>query len=309
MKFNDHFLSWTLIFTITVWIIFVLLKLFNIQGVYSILFAGLILTLISGLMYSILYKEKYHLDKWFILWTLTHSLQFWLITLILNYLTISSELLYFLVFSLILNILTWIIKHLIFYKMKMTIGKFVVVSIVLIILIIVLPFNIYSSNEANTSTFSNQINDFINNIKNSFSENTANLQSINKIPQDTQLNSNSLTNPEQELITKCQNSFNTCKDISEQKWGLALSIIKIQAFSEESINNAEEFFKTWKGFGISQYSLPVALEIPQGKQIKDMFPLVLIAIKLEKEGGQLPLVLICNKEGNLNPLSRAELAC
>ena len=88
MRFDDHFLSWVLIYAILVCVSEFLLSLFN----------------------------KFRLNKWFIIWVFTNSLSYWLIGLFLGLFTIQIQFLYYLLFGLVFHLLTWFIKHKIYGK-------------------------------------------------------------------------------------------------------------------------------------------------------------------------------------------------
>ena len=88
MKFNDHFLSWVLIYAILVYAVDFLLNLFDINNyLFVLLFAGFIFALGSSIFYSVLYKNDFRLNGWFLIWTLTNALSYWLINLFLSLFT------------------------------------------------------------------------------------------------------------------------------------------------------------------------------------------------------------------------------
>ncbi len=96
------------------------------------------------------------------------------------------------------------------------------------------------------------------------------------------------------LISKCLGDFKNLQRISQQKYGISISIITYEKF--ENVVEAETFFDTWKTF------LQVPVDISAQK-----FPLVLFAIKLKGPQGQLSTVLVCDNSGTLIEASRKEL--
>ena len=109
-----------------------------------------------------------------------------------------------------------------------------------------------------------------------------------------------------DLIDKCTKSFNECKEISEIKYDLSISIIKIERFEEMS--KAEVFFNTWRG--LLQTDIKTNLAIFDYKTpLEDYFPIVLIASKMRGPEGQLPIVLICTNNGQLTRYSKMSVLC
>src|SRR3990167_8383939 len=108
MKFDDHFLSWILIYGLLVYVSEFLLGLFNINSYFLILlFVGVVITIGSWIFYSILYKNRFKLNRWFVIWTFTNALSYWLIGLFLGIFAIQIQFLYYLFFGFVFHLLTW----------------------------------------------------------------------------------------------------------------------------------------------------------------------------------------------------------
>jgi len=118
---------------------------------------------------------------------------------------------------------------------------------------------------------------------------------------------------EDELIVKCRQSYDNCKEIATQKYDVSISLIKIEKFEDKS--NAEEFYNTWKGpIQIGQFGLDWDLmssypDNPNTTPIENYFPVVLLALKVTNPQGQLPLVVVCDNSGNLVKASKNQLQC
>jgi len=111
---------------------------------------------------------------------------------------------------------------------------------------------------------------------------------------------------EDSLITKCKASYNSCKDVSTQKYDLSISLIKTEKFEDKS--KAQEFYNTWKG--PLQMGIDTELTLFDfDKKVEDYLPLVLFAIKVRGPEGQVPVVLICDKNGDLVKFSKSALLC
>lgn len=111
---------------------------------------------------------------------------------------------------------------------------------------------------------------------------------------------------EDPLISKCKSSFNICKDVSTQKYDMTISLIKAEKFSDSS--NAEEFYNTWK----SPLQMGLKFELTgfsYNKEVEDYLPIVLLASKVRGPEGQIPVVLVCDSNGNLIKHSKSQLLC
>lgn len=111
---------------------------------------------------------------------------------------------------------------------------------------------------------------------------------------------------EDPLLAKCKTSYNSCKSIATQKYDMSISLIKSEKFNDKS--SAEEFYNTWKS------PLQIGLKYELGgyssnNDIGNYLPIVLFASKVSGQGGQLPVVLICNSDGNLISSSKSQLLC
>jgi len=115
-----------------------------------------------------------------------------------------------------------------------------------------------------------------------------------------------IVNKEDRLITKCRQSFESCKDIATQKYDMSISLLKIERFDEK--DEAIEFFDTWKG--ILQSGLETQLRFEDwDATVESSLPLVIIASKVTGVGGQLPVTLICLEDGELTSMSKSQLLC
>ena len=118
---------------------------------------------------------------------------------------------------------------------------------------------------------------------------------------------------EDTLISKCQRSFDNCKNISTQKYDISVSLIKIEKFEGKS--EADEFYNTWKSplqMGLDNEFMDLNLfdyETGEMPPLESYFPLVLFASKVRGLKGQTPVVLICDKGGNLIKQSKQQLGC
>ena len=121
MKFDDHFLSWTLVYGILIFLVNFLLGIFSIGNYFFVLlFAGFILALGSWIFYSILYKNKFRLNWWFLVWIFTHAVTYWLITLILSFINLGNQFIYYVLFGLIFHLFTYVIKYKIYGSVDIT---------------------------------------------------------------------------------------------------------------------------------------------------------------------------------------------
>jgi len=240
-------------------------------------------------MSYILYKNKFTLNKLFLLWIPTHALQFGLIGLFLSQI-ISNSFLYLAIFGLIINITTGLIKHFIFYKIHLSWVKIIIILIFLVL--IILFFNpIIQNSRNNYSDFSFE------------SFNNLRLDSLNYLEQQT----SQISSEEESLTEKCHKNLDRCISISKEKWGILITIIEMRNFTD--IPLARDYFNTWKGLGFSQSSLDITLGVPYNKQLKDFFPVVLSPSKIEVNGQRLPLILVCDNNGTIAELTKLDLAC
>jgi hypothetical protein len=179
MKINDHFLAWIFIYSIGVFLSILGISYFNLESrLAGIFLGGLIITLFSGLMYSLLYNYKFRLNKWFFIWFFTHAFNFWLIDLFLKKLTLTYDgFLYFLIFGIIYHIITWLIKHKIYYKIKMNNLKTIIIILVIIIALLFVSSQSFSGIQKDKI---NENSSFISNLKDLVS---FNFKSSNNCPQ------------------------------------------------------------------------------------------------------------------------------
>lgn len=173
MKIDNHFLAWTLIFALTIWISNLIIINYGFSNtLIGVIIAGFILTFISWIMYSILYGNQFLINGWFILWVFTHSISFWLIGLILGNLLIAEGFIYFIIYGFLINIFTSMVKHKIYdkNKIKKKNKKIIAISIILITILVMasaLEIPGLDSNIKNGGSFSG--NPLIEKIKEFFS--------------------------------------------------------------------------------------------------------------------------------------------
>lgn len=115
---------------------------------------------------------------------------------------------------------------------------------------------------------------------------------------------------EKALINKCEDSFNNCAWIANQKFGFTVSIIKSQYFKDR--NGMDEFVEVWGGDSPTKLEDPLSYASVLYKikwKVDDNLPIVLMATKIEKEDIHLPTTVICNKDGELIEYSKKVLSC
>lgn len=114
-------------------------------------------------------------------------------------------------------------------------------------------------------------------------------------------------------VTACLQTFNTCKEISEEKYGTSIYVIKVQ--KALSLDDGKDFYSTWKGYGQINLNSELNLNTVGLSNWKDdeIFPIVLIAIKiklsLEGQEQQYPQVILCDSNGKLSFYSKNALGC
>lgn len=182
IRFNDHFFAWAFFYAIAVFLSIQSIRFFNLSGSLSGIFlAGLIITLFSWIMYSFLYKNKFRLSKWFFIWLFTHSFNFWLIDLVLRKLTLTYEgFLYFLILGIVYHPITWIIKHKIYYKIRMNMQKTIIIILILIVALIFASSQPFSEIQTSGLIGNNSFGFSLNSLRNLFS---LNLPLSNSCPQ------------------------------------------------------------------------------------------------------------------------------
>jgi len=119
-------------------------------------------------------------------------------------------------------------------------------------------------------------------------------------------NTQTTANVEDELITKCTNSYNDCVNILTKKYDTPVTVLKKEKFSNK--DDASNFYNTWKGLAQTNLILEYGL-LEGGNNIDNDFPMVLFALKLRGAGGSIPMVIMCNKNGELLKSSKMSLAC
>jgi uncharacterized membrane protein YvlD (DUF360 family) len=170
MRLNDHFLSWTLIFSLSIYISKGIIDKVTLSQDWSSLFlAGFIMTLISWVMYSILYKNRFVLDKYFVLWIFIHSLSFWVTNWLLELIKIQESFLYFFIFGLMINIITWIIKRKLLNLFNLNIKRMLLICILIFLFLgLIFPNNVSKKNDALKNIRSGALPNIFNEIGNFF---------------------------------------------------------------------------------------------------------------------------------------------
>lgn len=106
------------------------------------------------------------------------------------------------------------------------------------------------------------------------------------------------------LVSKCLVSFSQCESVTETKYDdLSINLIKVERFDNRS--RAEDFFNTWKS-PAQMYDLNF---MTFGGGEPEEYPQVLIASKIRGPEGESPVVIFCNKEGQISKLSKIILLC
>jgi len=143
-------------------------------------------------------------------------------------------------------------------------------------------------------------------VNDAFSDMKTNSEIQSNTQSGTEVESQKIVTKENELITKCKQSYETCKDISTQKYDMSISLLKVEKFEDK--DDAMEFYNTWKS--PLQAGLDTELRLYDfNTPIEDYFPVVLFASKVRGSEGALPVVLICFKEGELAKSSKGQLLC
>ena len=199
----------------------------------------------------------------FIFWVIAYSFIFWFASLILSLIGITNQLIYILLVGLIIAITTKLLKR--------TSDKWRIGLSLLFVIILILANTNYATN-------------------------------IKEFVKDSSLlsNENSQSNTNKELLDKCTQAFNACKEIGEAK-GNSINLLKKGYF-----NNSEEankFYKTWRGF---QQSYDLESEASGiGESIS--YPVTLFAVKAKSEGSEFSnaIVVICSSNCRLLEVTSA----
>ncbi|KKN76078.1 hypothetical protein LCGC14_0374680 [marine sediment metagenome] len=142
------------------------------------------------------------------------------------------------------------------------------------VIILVIAMSVYGY------LFNPEVKDKINDVVGSVKDNIVLSQKTNN------------TNPS---VSKCIQSFNSCKQISTKKYDWSLSILEIEEFDD--IQEAEEFYNIWHGlYEFRSYFREYDL------------PYVLIAVKIISPNGQVPTVVVC-QDGELSPAAKSKFSC
>lgn len=127
-----------------------------------------------------------------------------------------------------------------------------------------------------------------------------------------QINNSETIKPEillgqDQLISKCRNSFNECVGIYNKKFGLSVFVSQIEQVS--NLNEANKFYDIWKG-RLEDYNR--IGKLIREREINDTgFPQTLIAysIKWPDKNVKLPSLVTCNQGGELIQSSKTQLSC
>lgn len=109
------------------------------------------------------------------------------------------------------------------------------------------------------------------------------------------------------LVSSCTASLNSCREILNKKYGASFSVIETEKFEVGS--EAQEFYATWGGFGQTDLDTSLRLYNNANTPIESNYPLVLFALRISGQGGQMPLVAICDKSGTIIKLTKQQLFC
>ncbi len=151
---------------------------------------------------------------------------------------------------------------------------------------------------------------FFPDMKEKVIEKARNIDILKNIPK---VKSNDLTiievssESEGDLISKCKESFDDCKDIYHTKFGISVSISEI-----EEVNSLDE---AWDFYDIWIERLPdwnrLGKENRQRKINGGGFPQVLVAYSYHSPLAdvKLPSIAVCNEEGELTQDSKGTLSC
>ena len=175
-------------------------------------------------------------------------------------------------------------------KLRITRTAMIITSITLLVILFLFNSNSNilsdsSSKIFDTHTISVNTNSVLSNIKESISKLSYRLSSGMSVPN------------EDSLSAKCKKSYDNCKDIFTQKYGVSVTLIKMEEFEDGS--KAREFYDTWN-------------EITWEDSI--LFgdvnpPVVLFAIAVRNPNTQVPGVLVCDTRGDLIEKSKREMYC
>lgn len=124
-------------------------------------------------------------------------------------------------------------------------------------------------------------------------------ESFNSLKEDVHSSAGSLqekiqeevTSPQEQdtLTNSCLDSYQACKYIAENKFGISIKLIEYQKFTD--LESATSFINTWKNPLVN-----VAIDpLPEEKDL----PVVVFATRQEKDGEVLPTVFVCNNNGEL----------
>lgn len=137
----------------------------------------------------------------------------------------------------------------------------------------------------------------------SFNNFKSNVKSILPSPS---INSNVISNSAtQTLLDKCKISLSKCEDITRKKFG-TFSVTLLDSKEINNLEEGEDFSSTWS-FILS--SLETAVRIEYGYENKVEFPIILLATRVSGPGGEMPVLVQCNKEGDLFRFSKMSLLC
>lgn len=106
------------------------------------------------------------------------------------------------------------------------------------------------------------------------------------------------------LMSKCEEAFNTCIDVASKKYGIRINLIEKLKVTDN--DEANEFYDTWKG----PFQLGLTYSVNGYTGNKDInYPLVLFATSAIGPMGQIPVVVICTSSGDITSEGRDSLGC
>lgn len=136
MKLNENFFSWTLIYSLGVWVTFWVLDNIELPDyILPPITAGVILLLISLIAQKLIYHHQIVLDRYFILWFFIHSILFWVLSSLLSLIEFIDIFIYFITFGLCYNLVTYLIKYKIVERIRVTMFKTFVLGFAVLFLL------------------------------------------------------------------------------------------------------------------------------------------------------------------------------
>lgn len=128
-----------------------------------------------------------------------------------------------------------------------------------------------------------------------------NLDMLKKEIYNKSIIKNNLLN-EDPLTSQCKEDLNYYYGIARKKFGYSLSFIEIKKV--ENLEEAKEFNYLYGSILSSNMDI-MGQDSYYTKKLE--YPLVLFAVKMSGEGGELPFVLVCENNGKLTKATQSVL--